>query len=441
MRKIFKKHTILAILLSVTLACENYTDNYNQDPNAFGNAAPELVIGQAQLAWILLSSSNSARYAGIFMNQFTGSDRQYITVNSYSVTASEFDDMWDDAYVDGIAQADITVDAALENENLKLAGVALITKAVLLAEVAALWGDVPFTEANDADQFYTPAYDSQSAVFAGVQDLLDTAIDYVEDEPASLYAGNRLSSTATWAEIAHSLKARYYLITKEYDLALTEAQNGISTLDGSLVSLHTSSTLSENLYYQFIVDQRDGYLTADNSYLFQLLDSTDNVDRLLETPGDTERAAYYFSESGGTDVLNTTDGVFAETSSFNLISYYETKLIEAEAAIREGQTTIAQDALNSVRDELALEYDAMFPQTTSTGDTLLQEILEEKYITLIGELQPYHDIRRTNNLLGVPAKTGTEIPQRFLYPQNEIDTNPNVPSPLPGLYDVTEVNQ
>ena len=64
---------------------------------------------------------------------------------------------------------------------------------------------------------------------------------------------------------------------------------------------------------------------------------------------------------------------------------------------------------------------------------LKKEVLEEKYITLIGELVAYHDLRRTGNSIGVPNKltgvsSATGYPQRFLYPQNEVDTNSNVPS-------------
>ena len=79
--------------------------------------------------------------------------------------------------------------------------------------------------------------------------------------------------------------------------------------------------------------------------------------------------------------------------------------------------------------------------STSGSQELLKEIIEEKYISLIGELQPFHDIRRTNNILNIPAKVGSMIPQRFIYPQVEIDTNPNVPSPLPTLFDQTPINK
>jgi len=94
--------------------------------------------------------------------------------------------------------------------------------------------------------------------------------------------------------------------------------------------------------------------------------------------------------------------------------------------------------LNNVRTVLAAQYgsDATgFPPSSSTGAALKKEVLEEKYITLIGELVAYHDLRRNNNSIGVPTKgNAAQYPQRFLYPQNEVDTNTNIPKPLPTFF-------
>lgn len=69
-------------------------------------------------------------------------------------------------------------------------------------------------------------------------------------------------------------------------------------------------------------------------------------------------------------------------------------------------------------------------------------IYEEKYITLVSELVIIHDLRRTGNVLGVPNKTpranlATGFPQRFLYPQSELDPNSNIPDPLPTFFQTT----
>lgn len=63
---------------------------------------------------------------------------------------------------------------------------------------------------------------------------------------------------------------------------------------------------------------------------------------------------------------------------------------------------------------------------------LLYEIASEKYILLLAQYESFSEVRRLKAAtpvvdLGVPLVNGTRYPERFIYPQNEINTNPNVP--------------
>ena len=129
-----------------------------------------------------------------------------------------------------------------------------------------------------------------------------------------------------------------------------------------------------------------------------------------------------------------------------IATYYENELILAEAKLGSDDSG-ARGHLNNVRTVLAAQYGSNptgFPASSSTGAALKKEVLEEKYITLIGELVAYHDLRRTRNFIAVPNKLNPAsilpngFPQRFLYPQNEVDTNiENIPSPLPTFFETT----
>lgn len=427
----------LVIFALSFIACENFTDGINEDPNNFTSVPAQLLIGQANLEVVKLSGSQSSRSAGIFTDQFTGSDRQYITLNDYLTTAGDYDDDWDDLYADGLAQANLAEKKATEDGNTILAGVSQIVQGLLIGEAAALWGDVPFTEALDYITFPNPNYDSQQSVLDGAQALLSQGIANVGSSTVSSAYGSPVfvGNSATWAQVAHSLKARYYLVAKNYPSALAEAKLGISNSNGDLLSSHSSASGAKNLYFQFIRDERSGYLTAINSHLYKLV--TGATSRLLITPGEAQRATKYFS---GTELNTNSDGYFAVDASFPIVSYIETKLIEAEAEYRTSGD--ATTPFNEVRDELASMYNGIFPHTISTGNTLLLEILEEKYISLIGSLQVFHDVRRTQNAIGVPIKgTGnTKIPQRFIYPQIEINSNTSFPG-LEDLFQETPVNQ
>jgi hypothetical protein len=81
------------------------------------------------------------------------------------------------------------------------------------------------------------------------------------------------------------------------------------------------------------------------------------------------------------------------------------------------------------------------PGSLTAQQALLTEVLEERYITFIGQTEQFNDVRRTKNFLGIPAVTGSKLPQRFLYPQSEINTNPNTPKLSSGdLFIETPVN-
>ncbi len=434
--KTIKTYILLFALGFSLFSCSNYTDGINDDPNNFTSAPGNLIIGQAELEVVKLSSSNSSRFSGIFTDQFTGSDRQYISVNDYILVAGDFDDAWDDLYVDGAAQARIAKEAGIESGDALLTGVAQIMEALLIGEAAAIWGDVPYSTAFDVQNNPDPTYDTQVSVLAAAQKLLDQAILNVGDAAsvASVYGSPIfVGNGAKWNEVAYSLKARYYLIAKEYKSALTAAQMGIKNANGDLLSAHNSATGSKNLYFQFLVEQRGGYLTANGSNLLKLLNG--DRARLLKTPGDSNRYDHFFfyDATSGNYALNYNDGgYFAVDASFPIVSYIETKLIEAEAAQRTGADALTP--FNEVRDHLAVKYDGDFPHSVAGGAELLAQITEEKYCSLPGSMQIFHDTRRNNNLLGVPVKgTGhSTIPQRFYYPQIEINTNTS----FPGLVDI-----
>ena len=97
--KIYK--LILPIFAMLTIvSCENYTEDINSDPNAFVIASADLLIGQVQLAVMQHMGSNNARYAAVFNNQMSGGDRQYLTLNTYSPNRANYNNMWNNAYVD-----------------------------------------------------------------------------------------------------------------------------------------------------------------------------------------------------------------------------------------------------------------------------------------------------------------------------------------------------
>ena len=440
-----KSYKILLMLIAIgfgAVSCEDYTDGINVDPNNFTSAPGDLIVGQAELVAVKVSSSNASRYAGIWTDQFIGADRQYITVNEYGVTAGDFDDEWSDLYYAGAQQAVLAKEAGAASGDNLLEGVALIMEGLLMGEAAAFWGDVPYSNAFDITEVTDPTYDGQQAVLADVQGLLSSAINLVGDATVANVYGSPIfvGNDAKWAEVAHTLKARYFMITKDYASAAAEAALGISSPSASLLSSHSTASGARNMYYQFLFEQRGGYLMANNSTLVQLMNG--DKPRLLDTPGDANRYPAYFAvlDNAPLDLNYSTGGIFAIDATFPIVSWIENQLILAEALERTGGGGAAP--FNEVRAHLADVWGGSFPATNSSGDQLILEILEEKFVSLPGSLQVWHDAKRTNNALGVPIKnsSASTIPQRFLYPQVEINSNDNFPG-IVDLFTPTPVNQ
>lgn len=441
---------ILPIFAVLAIAsCESYTEDLNDDPNAFVVASSDLIIGQVQLALMQHMGSNNARYAAVFNNQMSGGDRQYLTLNTYSPNRANYNDMWNDTYIAGINNAQLIINDEKASDLIK--GIAQILQGTMFADMALLYGDVPFSQAVQPNEFSEPAYDAQATVVSGGISLIESGITKVGAATiAAGYGGARLEG-GTWAEAGHTLAARYALASGNNALAISHANQGISSRANDLVTQHGNAQYNRNLMYQFVIDQRQDYLVATDSHLANLLDGT--VDRALTTPGNSLIYASYFLADGTPGdpsyrtLINTNDGGrYGQTASMPIATYYENQLILAEAKLGSDDAG-ARGHLNNVRTALAAEYGSdatAFPASSSTGATLKMEVLEEKYITLIGELVAFHDLRRTGNYIGVPNKltgdtSATGYPQRFLYPQNEVDTNSNVPSPLPTFFQTTSL--
>jgi len=118
------------------------------------------------------------------------------------------------------------------------------------------------------------------------------------------------------------------------------------------------------------------------------------------------------------------------TDDFNqeLVSYREIKFIEAEAIARtSGDPTPAFLAgIEAHFDHLGVSgYDA-YVAANYTGTPTLEDILTEKYIALFTQPEVYNDWRRTD-IPALTPTTGSAIPVRYPYGEDEITFNPNVP--------------
>ena len=486
MKNIFLKTTSYFFLAITLFSCTDYVSETNVDPDLITESDAKNLFQGVLLANQFFQTSSNTRDVMIWLNQANGENRQYVSLNDWNLsTASTFDDSWNQAYVNCITNAKITAAKATKELNPRLVGAAQVIEAHCMGTITSLWGDAPYSELDITGKNLTPKYDSQTAIYASLQSLLDKAIVNLSATtgkgiPADkdlYYSG----SAAKWLKLAYSLKARYYLHVKDYTKAKQNALLGINNAnDDFKAQFGPGYGQSFNPFYSFLIYDRDDYMSGD-SYAARLLDPSTSIYRGNAKTDESARfeftyhtGLYYFSNyelnfQCDFDWGEGLNGKFGGDSAMPMVTYGEMLLIIAEADARTsfsaGLTSYnAYRALLNTGYSIGIDnsgygvgtfaysdYDAAdfaaggmennSGTALSQQNALIREIFEEKYIYLMGSYESFTDYRRSNNAAQIQLKTGKAgTPQRFLYPQVEINANPNTPSPVPSIVTKTTVH-
>ncbi len=396
-----------------------------------------------------LQTGDPARIITMWMQQFSGTQNQYVTNAQYSLTEDFTNGYWGTVYQGGglvdIRAVEKASDAAGDSLT---SGVARVVEALSIGTAADWWGDVPYSTALEVGK--PASLDSQASVYAAVQTTLDRAIVQLSSGKGNgpsaadvLYGG----SAAKWIAAANTIKARFYLHTAEakgsaadgtpafnataYQSALAAAQKGISSAANDLRSYQSTNTNEQNLWYQFTVLYRAGYISPSDYFV-----------NLMTARSDPRLTTYFTPGSGTTQIVGapTSNGVASNVAQLNggaanpggqgyrqpIVTYAENQMIIAEAQYRLGNASAALTAYNAERTSAGLTPLSALP----SGAAGLNEIMTEKYIALFQNPEVWSDYRRTCLPARSPIANGQGlIPARFIYPLSEHNTNPNIPAP------------
>ena len=150
-------------------------------------------------------------------------------------------------------------------------GIAKVYEALVIGTAASIWGDIPYREAADST-IEVPAFDGQLQVYADTPAELDSAVLFLAATPGApnvgppadnaelIYldrGGNTAALAAVYTQVAHSLKARYYMHLAEVDpanyaLALAEVPLGISAPANDMLWFHDQTPTGQNVWWQFM---------------------------------------------------------------------------------------------------------------------------------------------------------------------------------------------
>jgi starch-binding outer membrane protein, SusD/RagB family len=304
-------------------------------------------------------------------------------------------------------------------------------------------------------------------------------------------SGDAAALAAVYTQVAHSLKARYHMHLAEVDpshyaLALAEVPLGINTPANDMLWFHDQSPTGQNVWWQFMNTRTD---IGPGAAIVEIMkrriaQGVDNDERLNfyfqqavfdpdpATAGDEVPVGFFGYRPGASTNLQTAPGLYngngapagtggptdpgGNYSLFNfidqntdpgdvrmpVITYAETQLIGAEAAFQTGGQGAAQPFLDAARAQRSYGARGTAPIVFTPLPPVpatLENIMEEKYVTLFLNIEAWNDYKRTclpalapaPAALGSTVPGGNPLPGRLPYGISEINANPHTPNVSP----------
>lgn len=472
--KTINKIFLAFMFFTVILSCEDYLD-VNDNPNQLIEVpSGDLLLKGTLLANAQVQQGHLSRVSMYYTGGLIGLQLVQQTLYNYDYTPGDTNATWGHIY-NGILVQNKEIRRLSPDVGL-LMGIIDVNEALAIGTATSLFGDVPYSTAvpeNPSLESPDPTLDAQADIYASMQTLLDNAIPNLQNGATTAnlpgadnyFGGNR----SGWIESAYTLKARYYLQSKNYAQALTNAMSGISSPSNSMTYNPIGDVDgNSNILFNFVNSSRAGDMTGDDAFYRNLLDPSNMNSRNNAKTDETARRNYSYINGDG----EQSGGIDDATTPMKLVSYEENLLIWAECLLRADDTPGAIAKLNELRaylrsgdafnniggadpllyeDYLLADFQDGGIENSDNIDTdraVLREIIEERYVTGFSTYMPFNDARRlkasdSDVIVPFPLNNNTTTvnPQRLLYPQDEIDGNGNFPSPIPDLFSPTPVNQ
>ncbi len=355
---------------------------------------------------------------------------------------------------------------ALEKKGFQHIGVAKVTEAMNMSLLLTFFGDVPYSEAWNVNNFF-PKYDKAEDVYAATLGLLDQAIVEFNkpDATIKLDAASDLihgGNVSAWIKTSYALKARLLnWVSKKNSynpnkiLTALNAAYTSNADDAQITKFQARSPWNQTAYNntQLLLD---GWMS---DYFIKALDGTTYgvFDPRIKQITDTTRFGNYKGTPNGKGRTGTgtnkeesylsLNGFYSKSGApLLLVTYAEMKFIEAEATFSSDKSRSYNAYLEGIAanmDKLgvpAAEKNTYLsnPQVAVGVANFTKDLIfKEKYVALFLQPEVWTDARRydykyKNFTLPVNAVLPAFI-RRVGYPSSETDRNgKNVPA-LPVL--------
>jgi len=450
----------VAILATTIMSCsESIMDEINENINDPTDMISGLIITDAMTNTAFhVVGGDFSFYASVYIEHNAGTWNQFYNADirsSQPTSSTTYNNTWNSVYANLYALKKVREkcsEGGSEEGNYHTLGIAQILTAYNLAALTDVMGDVPWTEALQPGEIFTPVLDNQESIYNDIFNFLDEAIANLEKATIYTSLGNQDfyygGDTDLWIKFAYGLKARYtmrlsYRTPAYADVISFANQSFTSSAEQAQFNYNGATSLSP--FYCMFRD-RD-YYGASQSLHDKLVARNDPRDNVFFIPYPSTGTDLVFAPNGTANQIQGAYSISALstiTAPTYLLSYHEIEFLKAEAYARLNNLTDAQTALeNGITAAFqkvnigltATEAEDYFDNEVLSrfNSDPVGEIMNQKYIAFFEEeaLEAYNDYRRLKAMgddvitLDNP-KNNTQFPLRYTYGSEDVTTNVNV---------------
>lgn len=241
MKNIFKYIGLSLLLLPA--GCTGDFDEINTDPTAAtaDDFDANYLLSEAQYEYSNTGYSQLL-FESMWIQAFASTYSYYSNGDKYSASSSLIS--YENRIFDEDYAAGSLIDKMMElsydedsDDQVNLYYVGMIMRALIIEQITDVYGDVPYSEAWQAETITQPVYDTQESIYTTILSELETAIEALDDTEDALTADLMYGGDiAQWKKFGYSLMLRVAMRLTKVDATTAQTYAEMAYAGGTFES-------------------------------------------------------------------------------------------------------------------------------------------------------------------------------------------------------------
>lgn len=457
MRKIFIP--ILSFSLIFSCMSDEQYDDLNKDPKNPTQVTEDVLFTSATKSLFDQMSStnvnnNVFKLFAQYFTQTTYIDESNYDLNGRTITDSHWTEMYSSVLYDlkdSKEKVEANSELTSEEKEGRLAQIEILS-VYTWQQLVDTFGDIPYTEALDIEQFPLPVYDdAETVIYPDLIDRIDAVLTSFDSGEGFGSVGDRIygGDMSSWKKFANSLKLRIGIRLTDINPTLARSTveaavtSGVftSNADNALLNYQSATPNTNPLWVDLVESGRQDFVATNT--IVDIMNGLDDPRRPL-----------YFRENVGTNTF--VGGDYGDSNSYTtnsqlgdllheatfagvLIDYSEVSFYLAEAAERtyavggsatdfytDGITASIEYWGGSPSDVTSYLADADVDYTTAAG-TWREKIGTQFWLAMYNRGFEGWTVWRKYDypVMNIAVDSENPVPVRYTYPVDEQNLNVN----------------